>query len=379
MAFILFSILFGYEFFRCYYYYNFDLISGFRLNIAICCIGVMTSKLGSVIYHSFMSTCDCGEDYGMCLNFDVLGVMISITLCGMCSVFNGYQCMSSWFVWPVMILITLSMIKTTKIITDKSACKAIRFKYITLHGSLITVVSLICLYPNVLFHQRLIAFLFHVSAAPLLVIGGMINKTRFPECLINKSYLELPFVNKLKLNNQSINNININSSRKNKTKRKTEKIEKSEKNVKIETRMAKKQNQDKIEKEKDYKHIHKHNHSYCHTTRNCKSNNHKQVIISGSETRQGTSEEIVKRIDEIDRYDDSFSKSRLSIDYIGNSHQIWHVFVILACLVVYIGCYFDDLYWKSTVCQSNSMNDGIFMNSDTFDQIVEHFSSMLWK
>merc|ERR1712098_625976 len=36
------------------------------------------------------------------------------------------------------------------------------------------------------------------------------------------------------------------------------------------------------------------------------------------------------------------------ISMVGNSHQIWHVIVILVCLSVYIGCVWDDHYWEIT-------------------------------
>ena len=43
---------------------------------------------------------------------------------------------------------------------------------------------------------------------------------------------------------------------------------------------------------------------------------------------------------------------RYVIDYVGNSHQIFHIFVVFSCITVYYGAVWDDLYLQNTVCDS---------------------------
>ena len=215
-----------------------------------------------------------------------MGILFSSTFSGMSPVINGYKCNYNIFIYLSIILLLCSMsYSSIKILHDK-ATAVIRGKYIALHALLRTILALSMVSGNLIWHDRNQTIKWHGVSLILLIVGGAINVSRYPEKLFVNKYVSSLFLI----------------------------------------------NRDKLKKE----------------LKNGKEDN----LIK---------EEYYKLLDMI----------RYGIDYLGNSHQIWHVFVVLSCFTVYYGCVWDDLLLQNTLCFNEDLYN-LATREMMNEQVIDH-------
>ena len=203
-----------------------------RVCVLVTCIACVITFIGSILYHSGMSKCHCQEEYSQCMKYDVMGVIISMTLTMASPMFHGYRCNNTIFVVISTVILLCTVLYSSANALADGATPKIRGKYIGIYALVRMFLATACILGNVIWHNQLMAIKWYCTATALLIIGGSINVSHFPE--------------------------NLFPAR---------------------------------------------------------------------------------------------------MDFIGNSHQIWHVFVVLSCLCGYYGCVWDDIYWHQTICSAESPHD----------------------
>eukprot|EP01084_Bolivina_argentea_P230527 388902_1 len=239
-----------------------------RYCIAITCIACVITFSGSIMYHSTMNKCVCQSQYKQCLNYDVVGVICACTFTGISPIYNGYKCNYNIFVMSALVILMCSLCYTSIKMLSPDATAKIRGKYLGMHAMLRTILALSMVSGNILWQiNRYQSLKWHGISFILLIVGGLINVSRYPEKLFVNKYVSSFFlVNRNELKNK------MNG---------------------------------------EYK----------------------------------------------ARYSELLDFIRYSIDFIGNSHQIWHMFVIFTCVTCYYGCVWDYIYSINTVCSNDNLYD----------------------
>lgn len=164
--------------------------SAVRWGVLVACVSCMVVFIGSVAYHSNMSRCRCESEYHSCLNYDVLGVLLGLSLCAVSPLVHGYRCNSVMMVVLAVATFSAVAVFVGFRVLRANVTPAMRGKYIALLGAMRGVLIALLVGGNAVWHARTESLTWHTGSLLLLIIGGAINVSKCPERWVVKRWVE---------------------------------------------------------------------------------------------------------------------------------------------------------------------------------------------
>lgn len=149
----------------------------------------------STIYHSFMPCCHSAEDYRRLICGDVLGSLLSISVTAYSFILRGNRCRPEWETMIIAGGFAAYSLALLYVILFSSMTVGQRF---ALFGSHCVLRLLICLHVT---HGKLEAqpelqhgAYYHALSFFTILTGGLLNVSRFPECVFGRRWRWLDYV-----------------------------------------------------------------------------------------------------------------------------------------------------------------------------------------
>jgi hypothetical protein len=139
----------------------------------------------SSTYHLMMPCCRSHEGYSRLILCDVMGALCSITTTAYSFILYGYRCTSESTVQAAAVLFGLSAAMCGLAILSLHMSVVQRFKLFGAHCLLRLVVSQWIMVPKILAQGTVSAsYVQHTGSFFVILLGGLFNITRIPECWI---------------------------------------------------------------------------------------------------------------------------------------------------------------------------------------------------
>jgi adiponectin receptor len=160
--------------------------------VSVASLALAVNFFGSVYYHSWMSRMRTQADYDWCLGTDVLACMVGITVSALSFLWWGYKCQSPLERAVYLGVFLLAAFLTVRILSGFQTTSATtRFLSLGLFCVLRFLLYFLTGGREYLFtNGHWEPFYYHVSSFFILLIGGVINITRFPERWVDSRLLD---------------------------------------------------------------------------------------------------------------------------------------------------------------------------------------------